>query len=531
MVVYPIDKLPFSLRVSTEVIMRIISFLALPFTMLFGFWNAAVMRPPVEPVRVELLLDSLLKMGNPERGLTKLVEDSLRPSEERLKAATILSALYNRRENPAKALLVLFYAERETGVAWDPEQNLIAAEAYSRLGRSDWALTHLGRIPKESDLSEVAHTLEIFEQLSAVTDKDSIVEVRSDFERVLERYSDPAAILLAVEGLGLSYLAKATPESIDTAAGYFSLIADEYRKQDLYMPYIERLAPFSLYWSGISAGLCGDGWTALSAWERIFKEHPQSRFWEEASVRYASLMVRRWMPDSATLIIEKLLAATSDTHRIYEARMLKASAHGLKERYDLAAEEFAGLLRVIPPGDTLRVLAYAGMVEALVQYSRSVYEADSIAPRLERLGLSGYNPVALPRICVEIGERYIAERRLPEADSFLDRALGFYPDMGVETQAQLDLAWISLAWGHWDKAITHYERSLELMDRLGIKFSGLADVRFNIGLAYLERSRCTPNGNGKADFTMARTCFRDALALDPRGETGQLARKKLEEMQ
>lgn len=511
--------------------MRYMVILSLLSTTIFGFWDAGVMRPSVEPARVEILLDSLIQRGDPERGLVKMVEDSLRSSEERLKAATVLSALYNRKENPAKALLVLFYVEKETGAKWDEEQLLVAAEAYSRLGRRDWAETNLDRIPEDSYLKETAEVLKSYEFLRTMQNRDSLVYVRSRFERSLERFSDPLAIMLAVQGLGLTYVAKSTPESLDTATGYFGLIVHEYQGQDMYMPYLARLTPYSLYWSGTAANVRGDNWTALDAWEKLHKEHRDSRFWEEASVRFAAIMVRRWMPDSATIILSSLLAVTSDTHRILEARMLQASAQGLKERYDLSAETFANLLRSIPPGDTLRVLAYSGMVYALLEHSRTFFEADSIAPGLERLNLSGYNPLALPRVSLEIGERYIAERNLPQASYYLHRALEYYPDMLTETQARLDLAYVALANGEWDNTITHYERALELVKRQGLTFGGLADVRFNVGLAYLERSKCSTNGEGKADLSRARMCFREASNLDPRGETGTLARKKLEEIQ
>jgi hypothetical protein len=48
-----------------------------------------------------------------------------------------------------------------------------------------------------------------------------------------------------------------------------------------------------------------------------------------------------------------------------------------------------------------------------------------------------------------------------------------------------------------------------------------------MGLAYLQRSK-SEDGNGLADLRRARSSFREAVTLDPKGETGQAARKHLE---
>jgi len=152
-----------------------------------AFLSAALMRPSVEPPRVEYLLDSMLVLGDPGPGLTRFVEDSANLPAERMHAATLLAAYHNRREEPARALLALFYVSRELGGSWNSEQALIAAEAYARLGNLEWAEASLDLIPQTDYLAETAQTLRIYAGLEAMQSADSLVEMRSRFERQLER--------------------------------------------------------------------------------------------------------------------------------------------------------------------------------------------------------------------------------------------------------------------------------------------------------------------------------------------------------
>jgi|GEM_PF-2683972 len=508
---------------------------------LSAVWEMKTMRPTVEPPRVEMLLDSLLAKGDPERGLIRFVEDSLHSPEERLQAATLLAALHNRREEPARALLALFYISRELDTTWTPAQALIAAEAYYRLGHRDWAKTWLDHIPYTHPLTEVVQVLRVYGILENMADPDSLVEVRSRFERALERYYDPMALMLSLHGLGLCYLAKGTAAACDTAAAYLSFAMDdtaaaylsfalkEYRESAGRLPLVERLTPYSLYWTAIAASRRGDGWAALAAWEGILYEYPETIFWEEGAVQYAALQLKRGKTDSVRWATSLLLERTTDPHRVLEGRLLAASVFAYEEHYDSAAVAFASLSRALAIGDTLRVLSHAGMTGSLLRYSRGIPEPDSIPVCLARLELSGYNPLAIAEINSEIAERFLIQRRIEKADSFFERGLRYYPNPVIETRARLALAYISLARGKYSSSITHYEWVLEFVDRYGISFEGLADVQLSLGLAYLQRSRSSSQ-NRNDDLRRARLSFREALALDPAGEAGDAARRQLKEI-
>jgi len=504
-----------------------------------GFCDASLMRPPVEPPRIETLLDSMLVLGDPGRGLTRFVEDSANTSEERLHAATLLASYHNRKEEPARALLALFYIRRETGEDWSPEQSLIAAEAYARLGHRDWSEASLDRIPYTHSLTEVAQVLRVYGAFEKMKDPDSLVEIRSRFERQLERCSDPMALMLSLHGLGLCYIAKGTAAAYDTAAALLSLAMDDtaaaylsfatkgYRKYSQEIPLVKRLLPYSLYWSGRAATRSGNGWIALQAYEEILNKYPEAIFWDEAVVQYGALQLKRHLTDSVRFAANLLLKRSREPYKLLQARLLLASAMAYEAEYDSAAAAFASLARSIEIGDTLRVLSRAGMTASLLRYSESIEDPDSIAVRLAELDLSGYNPLAIPQINSEIAERFLIQRRIDEAESFFARTLRYYPNPGTETRARLALAYISLAKGEYTSSIANYEKVLELVDRYGFSFDGLADVQLSLGLAYLQRSR-SEDGNGLADLRRARSSFREALALDPKGETGDAARRQLE---
>lgn len=508
----------------------------------WGFWDAASLRPSVEPPRVEYLLDSMMTLGDPGRGLTRFVEDSTNTPEERSHAATLLAAYYNRNEEPARALLALFYVRRETGKEWSAEQALVAAEAYDRLGNREWTEASLDLIHPQSYLVEVAHTLRIYGMLEDMRDTDSLVEIRSRFERQLERSSDPSALLLAVHGLGLCYLAKGTLSACDTASvflgfamsdtasAYLSFALEEYRKYGQNLPLIERLTTYGIWWSGTADLARGDGWGALDAAEEIYLGYPDSRFWDASAVRYGVLQLQRGRSDSARLAATELIKNTREERFIQQGRLILASADARVGAYDSAAVAFASLSRSLAVGDTLRVLAHAGMAASLVKFIYTIPEADSIIPALQRLDLSGYNALALPRVNCEIGTRLLEERQLCQADTFFRRSLRYYPDPLTETRSRLNLGIIALAQGDWSGSIENYERALTLISFYEMNVSGLADMRFNVGLAYLERSRCS-NGNGPDDLRRARTFLRQASELDPGGETGELARKRLRELE
>jgi len=347
--------------------------------------------------------------------------------------------------------------------------------------------------------------------------------------------------MLSLHGLGLCYLLKGSAAACDTASAYLELALEDtasaylsfarqaYREYGQGLALIERLLPYGLYWAGVADIQRGDGWGALADFEKLYLNYPESRFWDEAAVRYSALQMQRGELDSARAAAESLLERTTDLHRALEARLILASVLSRRGRYRDAAVGFASLSRALAVGDTLRVLAHAGMVGSLLRVTETIAEADSIPGRLARLELSGYNPLAIPQVNIQIAVRFLAERRLTEAADFFRRSLRYYPDPWAETQARLGLAWIALAEGDWDASIEHYERALKLVDRYRISFSGLADVRFNVGLAYLERWRSSPDA-GDADLERARSSFREALALDPAGETGELARKRLQSM-
>lgn len=503
-----------------------------------GFCNASLMRPPVEPPRIEALLDSMLVLGDPGRGLTRFVEDSVNTSEERLHAATLLAALHNRREEPARALLAIFYISRAE-TSWTPEQALIAAEAYARLGHQDWSETSLDRIPYTHSLTEVAQVLRVWGAFEKMKAPDSLVEIRSRFERQLERCSDPMALMLSLHGLGLCYIAKGTAAAYDTAAAllsftmedtaaaYLSFATKGYRKYTKEIPLVKRLLPYSLYWSGRAAIRSGNGWIALEAYEEILNKYPEAIFWDEAVVQYGALQLKRFKTDSVRFAANLLLKRSREPYKLLQARLLLASAMAYEAKYDSAAAAFASLARSIEIGDTLRVLSRAGMTASLLRYSKSIEDPDSIAVRLAELDLSGYNPLAIPQINSEIAERFLIQRRIDEAESFFARTMRYYPNPATETRARLALAYISLAKGKYTSSIANYERALELVDRYGFSFDGLADVQLSLGLAYLQRSK-SEDGNGLADLRRARSSFREALALDPEGETGDAARRQLE---
>ncbi len=511
-------------------------------TAVSGFWNAASLRPSVEPARVEYLLDSMLTLGDPGRGLTRFVEDSTNTAEERSHAATLLAAYHNRKEEPARALLALLYIRRETGADWTPEQALIAAEAYYRLGNREWAEASLEQIPSNNYLVELAQTLRIYAAFEEMRNTDSLVEIRSRFERQLERCSDPTALILSVQGLGLCYLAKGTAGACDTASvylgfamsdtasAYLSFALEEYRRHGQDLPLIERLAPYGIWWAGTADLARGDGWGALAAAEEIYLKYPFSRFWNSSIVRYGVLQLERGRLDSARLAALKLIENTRDERFVQQGRLILASADAHDGSYGSAASAFAALSRSLSVGDTLRVLSHSGMAGALVRLVLSIPEADSIAPTLARLDLSGYNPLSLAQVICETGTRYLEERRLLEADTFFRRALRYYPDPLTETRCRLCLGIIALALGNWSGSIENYERALTLISAYKMQVSGLADLRFNVGLAYLERSR-NSNGNGQEDLRRARICLREASELDPGGETGELARKRLKELE
>lgn len=498
-----------------------------------------MMRPPVEPPRVEVLLDSLLAKGDPGSGLTRFVEDSTNSAEERLQAATLLAAYHNRREEPARALLAIFYISRALETDWTPDQALIAAEAYARLGNQEWAEESLDRIPYTHYLTETVQTLHIYATFEEMKDPDSLVEIRSRFERQLERCSDPIALMLSLHGLGLCYIAKGTAAAYDTAAAllslamedtaaaYLSFATKEYRKYAQEIPLVKRLLPYSLYWSGKAASRGGYGWMTLEAYEEILHKHPEAIFWEEAVLQYGALQLKRHLTDSVRFAANLLLKDAHDPRKVLEARLLLASAMAYDGQYDSAAVAFASLARSIEIGDTLRVLSRAGMTASLLRYSESIEDPENVAVRLAELDLSGYNPLAIPEINSKIAERFLIQRRIDEASSFFALSLRYYPNPATETRSRLALAYISLAKGEYTSSIANYERALELVERYGFSFDGLADVQLSLGLAYLQRSR-SEDGNGLADLRRARSSFREALALDPKGETGDAARRQLE---
>lgn len=541
-----IDKCIFSVKVITMkklpwvFIVVSLPFLSLP-SVSHGFFSAGMMRPPVEPPRVEYLLDSMLTLGDPGDGLTRFVEDSANLPEERSHAATVLAAYHNRNEEPARGLLALFYISRELGADWTPEQAFIASEAYARLGNQEWAEESLDKIPYTSYLKETVQALRIYGAFEEMKDPDSLIEIRSRFERQLERSSDPAALILSLHGLGLCYLAKGSVGDYDTASvllsfamedtasAYLSFALEEYRKLGQDLPLISRLMPYGIYWAGIADTRRGDGWGALKKTEEIYLHYPHSRFWNESVIRYSALQMRRGLLDSARVAAQILLARSSDPHRVMEARLVLATVLGREEHYEQAAVEFAALSRSIEVGDTLRVLSHAGMVGSLIRYTRTIFSADSIPVCLSRLNLSGYNPLAISQVCAEVGERYLAERDIGSAEQYLTRALRYYPDPVTEFRSRLALAGIGLAEGDWDASIENYERVEVIADLYNINLLQVADLHFNMGLAYLERARNhSPDRSG--DLRKARSSFREASKLDPHGETGSLARQRLENL-
>jgi tetratricopeptide (TPR) repeat protein len=167
------------------------------------------------------------------------------------------------------------------------------------------------------------------------------------------------------------------------------------------------------------------------------------------------------------------------------------------------------------------------MAGSLLGYCESVDDPKDIPARLGELNLSGYNPLAIPEINVRIAERFLENRQLAEASNFFQRSLRYYPKPITETRAQLTLASILLAQGSYSASIEHYERALELVERYGISFTGMANVQLHMGLAYLQRSK-SEDENGHDDLRRARSSFREAASLDPKGDAGQAARKQLE---
>lgn len=519
-------------------VVALLSMIVAPVT-IQAFWSAHEMRPTVEPARVEGLLDSMLVLGDPGPGLTRFVEDSTHAPEERLHAATLLAAYHNRREEPARALLALFYISQELDTKWTPEQALIAAEAYARLGNQEWAEEALDMIPYTHSSTELVGTLRIYGTFETLEDPDSLIEIRSRFERQLERSSDPMAIILSIHGLGLCYLAKGTVSAYDTASALLSIADDdtasaylcfplkEYADFGQGLPLIDRLIPYSLYWTGIAHNRRGDGWGALAAWEELFLNHQDSKQWESAAVNYAALQLYRGKVDSVRSSSARLMDRTTSERRLLEARLLYASALSKEECYDTSAMEFAALSRALPAGDTLRVLAYSGMVGALVGYATGIPQVSGIVPGLVELDLSGYNPLAVSGVNCYIAERYLSAHQMNEADSFYRRALRYYPDPITELRARLGMGMITMAQGDWVGSIEHNERALVLIERYDLAIPWLADLQLNMGLAYLERSKSS-NGDGNVDMRKARASFREALALDPGGETGEIARRHLD---
>lgn len=504
--------------------------LGLSATNLMSAWQTYQMRPSVEPERVERLLDSLLKKGDPEWGLTRFVEDSLYADDERMEAATILAALYNRREDPARALLALFYISRELETDWTSEQNLLAAEAYARLNRRDWSETMLSKIPEDHQLTDVAQTLKIYWILQGINDRDSLVEIRSLFERQIERTYDPMSLMLSFHGLGLCYYAAGISECDDTSSAYFDVVLKEYPIDypDL-LPLLGRLIPYSLYWSGIAATHRADGWTALASSEKILYSYPDVPFWDDAAIRYASLQMLRSMTDSVKVAVDLLFDRTRDTHRALEGKLLLASVLAREGAFDSAAASFAALSRQLPVGDTLRVLSHSGMVTSLLEHSRLIPAADSIISCLQSIDLSAYNPLAIAKIDCEIAERYMSERRVDDADSFYRLSLRYYPDPATEIRAHLGLAYTSLANGEWDRSIKHYEKVVAFLEDYEVPDGYLADIRFNMGLAYFQRSQTSPE-NRHGDIKLARSSFKAAADLDPDGETGKNAAQRLKDL-
>ncbi|MBD3286174.1 tetratricopeptide repeat protein, partial [candidate division WOR-3 bacterium] len=454
--------------------------LGLSATCGFADWNTKQMRPSVEPERIERLLDSLITMGDVEWALTKFVEDSLYEYDERMEAATLLAAYYNRIEKPARSLLALFYISRELETDWTTEQNLIAAEAYARLNRRDWSESMLSEIDEMDYLSDVSRTLHTYSMLEGLSDPDSLIEVRSQFERQLERTFDPMTLMLCFHGLGLCYLASGIGEHYDTAGAYFDVVLKEYPLDypDL-LPLLGRLIPYSLYWSGLAAARRGDGWTALATSEEILYSHPEMHFWDEAAIRYASLQMRREKLDSVRIAVNMMLERTTNEHSALEGKLLLASCLLYERKYDSAAVAFASLSRQLPVGDTLRVLAYSGLETSLLAYSRNILDVDSIIPRLTRLNLAEYNPLAMARLDCELAERFLRERRVDEADSFYNLTLRYYPDQGTRTHAHLGLAYTSLADGEWNRSIEHYEKAVEYLHSYEVPDGIMADIRLN----------------------------------------------------
>ncbi len=406
----------------------------------FGAWQMDNMRPTVEPPRVEGLLDSMLVLGNPGPGLTSFVEDSLNTPDERSHAATLLAAFYNRREDPARALLALFYISRELDTEWTPEQALIAAESYSRLGLHDWAQGTLERIPYTHSMTELVRILHVYAALETLQDKDSLLEIRSRFERGLERSSDPMALMLALHGLGLCYIARGTAAAYDTAmaylrvavedtaAAYLSFALQEYRDYSNDLPLAKRLIPYSLYWSGRASVHRGDGWTALQSFEEIMYDYPNAMFWEEAVVQYGALQLKRSLTDSVRFAANLLFENAGSLHKVLEARLLLATAAAYDFHYDSAAVAFASLSRALRIGDTMRVLSHAGMAASLLRYSESITDLDRVPATLQALDLSGYKPNG------HSGDKRETGRALPYAKKRCGRGQLFCPRPALLSQ-------------------------------------------------------------------------------------------------
>jgi len=504
--------------------------LGLSFFNGYAGWDTYQMRPSVEPERVERLLDSLITMGDVEWALTMFVEDSLYEADERMEAATLLAAYYNRIENPARALLALFYISRELETDWTIEQNLIAAEAYARLNRKDWSESMLSEIGQEYYLSDIAQTLKIYWMLENLSNADTLIEIRSQFERQMERTYDPMTLMLSFHGLGLCYLASGIQQYYDTAGAYFDVVLKEYPLDypDL-LPLLGRLIPYTLYWSGIAATRRGDGWTALATTEEILYSHADMHFWDDAAIRYASLQMRRGKLDSVRVAVNMMLERTTNEHRALEGKLLLASCLLYENSYDSAAVDFAALSRQLPVGDTLRVLAYSGMETSLLAYSRYIFEVDSLIPRLTRLELSEYNPLAIAKLDCELAERFLRERRISDADSFYTLTLRYYPDQGTRTRAHLGLAYTSLANGEWNRSIEHYEKAVDYLIDYEVPDGIMADIRLNMGLAYFQRSQ-NSSANTRKDLRLARSSFKEAAELDPEGEAGITAKQRLKDL-